>query len=90
MLFCKCLYFFGLIFHISVIQYDSEHSCITSVFKVLYCFGNVICRIECHLLSRCHDQNFFRIVFPDRRCESAADHVPEYVIQNDIGLIGLE
>ena len=53
-------------------------------------FGNVVRRIKCHLLPGCHDQDLLCIVFPDRRCESAADYVAKYIVQNHIGLIGLE
>ena len=69
---------------------------IASVFKVPHRAGNVVCRIQGHLFSRCHNQDFedrsyariFGIVLNHRNVENETEKVQAFAKEAGIPIVG--
>ena len=76
-----------LTLYISAVEDQSSQLCVAPLFKPLYCQSDVCRRVDSHVFSRRQDVHFTRVPLPHGHGKSAAYHIAQNVIENDVGSV---
>ena len=69
---------------IAAVADDAAQTHAAAQSKALHALGDIVRRIQAHELTRGNNVNICRIALANRHSKAAADHVAQYIIQNQI------